>query len=217
MYFSMQNFKISISTFYHQTNFKFSTKALYQHSKIYYLQFFLISIILFFLGCKSEENKSMKADSISKYNLDTTKEELFEIEATLSLPEAPQEDDIPTIDTVFIKNGIVNIYPLENLHFKDAQFEGGTKNFRRILEKELIYPKKAVKTNIEGMIFLQFEVNQEGKIENIKIIKDLGYETGEANVKALEKVAQNYTWKPAKNAQGQAVRVKKVIPIKFKL
>lgn len=152
-----------------------------------------------------------------KSKLDTTKEEEFIIESTLSLPEAPNENDIPTIDTVFVENNVVKIYSLNTDFFEDAQFERGINNFREILQKELIYPEKFVKVDIEGMVFLQFVVTQEGKIENIKIIKDLGYGTGEANVKALEKVAEKYTWKPAKNAQGQAIKIKKVIPIKFKL
>jgi len=100
---------------------------------------------------------------------------------------------------------------------EDAHFESGISLFRELLQKEVIYPETAKIKGTEGKVYLQFVVNQEGKIEDIKLLKDIGDGCGEASINAMEKMAQKYTFKPAKNAQGQAVKVKKVFPIEFKL
>ncbi|KOY88156.1 hypothetical protein AD998_10930 [bacterium 336/3] len=98
---------------------------------------------------------------------------------------------------------------------QNAEYEGGVIFFWNEFARNLIYPEKAKANKTEGYVYLQFMVNKEGNIEDIRIIKDIGDGCGEAAVQALKKTTK--PWKPAQNKDGKPVKVKKVIPVNFKL
>lgn len=68
------------------------------------------------------------------------------------------------------------------------------------------------KLSTEGQIIFTFDVNEEGKIKNIRILQDLGKESVVELIRVL-KTAPN--WTPAKRG-GKAVSVNFKIPLTFK-
>ncbi len=81
-----------------------------------------------------------------------------------------------------------------------------------LLNSKKVYPPLANKQGIEGVVFLELYIDQNGKIRNIIILKDPGYGFGEAAVKALE----GLKCIPAKS-NGIPVAVKIRYPVRFKL
>lgn len=93
------------------------------------------------------------------------------------------------------------------------QFPGGTEALMNFLSGNIVYPDKAVAMGIEGTVYVNFVVNKEGKVDNIKILKGIG---GDCNEEAMRVVAKMPKWKPGKNA-GKEVKVMFNLPIRFRL
>ena len=75
-----------------------------------------------------------------------------------------------------------------------------------------VYPTLANKQGIEGTVFLELYIDQNGNIRDIKILQDPGYGFGEAAVKALT----GLKCVPAK-ANGIPVAAKIRYPVRFAL
>ncbi|MTI31322.1 M56 family metallopeptidase [Xanthovirga aplysinae] len=92
----------------------------------------------------------------------------------------------------------------------------GLTNFYKKISESLNYPEKALSNRIEGRVFLQFVVSEDGTVGQIKSLKGIGYGCDEEAVKVLKKVSKEVKWEPG-HQKGQAVKVKMVLPIIFKL
>lgn len=98
---------------------------------------------------------------------------------------------------------------------KNAEYLGGINAFRKELQSKIVYPNIAKRKETQGKVILQFTVEKDGSITDIKILKDIGDGCGDEAVAALKKITTK--WSPATNAQGKPVRVRKTIPVDFKL
>ena len=70
----------------------------------------------------------------------------------------------------------------------------------------------ARKAGIEGRVIVQFIVNEEGKVENPRVIRGIG---GGCDEEAL-RAASNALFKPGRQ-RGEPVRVQYSLPVIFKL
>ena len=96
-----------------------------------------------------------------------------------------------------------------------ADFPGGLKNFYSSLSKVMgTYPKEARKKGIDGKVFIQFEVDRDGRIQNPKIFQGIGYGCDEVALAAVNGVSEK--WIPGKQ-RGVNVRQRMIVPIMFKL
>jgi protein TonB len=66
---------------------------------------------------------------------------------------------------------------------------------------------------VEGRVFVEFVVNRDGSIVDVKFIKGIGAGCDEEAVRVVQSAP---AWKPGKQ-RGKPVRQKMVIPIIFKL
>ncbi|MEZ4909874.1 MAG: M56 family metallopeptidase [Saprospiraceae bacterium] len=89
--------------------------------------------------------------------------------------------------------------------------------FRFIFEN-LKYPEEARKAEVEGMVVVEFVITKEGTMDNIKIIKDIGYGCGDAVLEVMHKMnAMPTKWTPGKNNDGPPVNTLLKLPVRFKL
>lgn len=91
------------------------------------------------------------------------------------------------------------------------EFPGGMKAFYEYLSKNLRYSDEARKNNISGKVILQFIVEKDGKLTNIKILRGLGSGLDEEAVRVL---TESPNWKPGQQ-NGKLVRVAYTLPISF--
>jgi len=83
--------------------------------------------------------------------------------------------------------------------------------------EHLIYPEEASKKGIEGQVVLQFIVETDGSITDIRVVRDIGFGCGYAVMDVVE--SWNHMperWIPGIQ-RGEAVRVIYTLPVKFKL
>ena len=81
----------------------------------------------------------------------------------------------------------------------------------------LKYPEDAKANEIDGQVIIQFVVEKDGWITNIKIVREPGHGLGQAAADVVE--SMNFLpekWTPGKQ-KGKAVRVLYTLPVKFKL
>jgi TonB family protein len=80
------------------------------------------------------------------------------------------------------------------------------------LQQEIRYPEMARRAGIEGRVYIQFVVNEQGDVENPRVIRGIG---GGADEEALRVVSQA-KFKPGYQ-RGRPVRVQYSLPIFFRL
>ena len=112
----------------------------------------------------------------------------------------PEEEE----DADYIWEGIIE---------KEASPVGGMSAFNQFLRKNLKYPSQARRMGIEGKVFLQFVVDKDGSLNDIKVIRGIGAGCDEEAMRVLKKHPK---WSPGEQ-RGRPVRVRMIIPIFFKL
>ena len=90
---------------------------------------------------------------------------------------------------------------------------GGYQTFYKFVKKNMKYPRQAKRMGIEGKVYVQFVVDKDGSITNIKVIRGIGAGADEEAARVLSIVPK---WKPGKQ-RGRAVKQRIVLPISFKL
>ena len=78
--------------------------------------------------------------------------------------------------------------------------------------KKITYPDMARNAGIEGKVYLLVYVNENGGVDDVKVVKSLGAGCDEAAIKAIK----DTKFKAGKNA-GVSIKVKLSIPVTFKL
>lgn len=118
-------------------------------------------------------------------------------------------DSIPAEIGVKIENPAPAL-PVAPTAFADQmpEFSG---NLFKYLRDNLKYPSVAIENYISGTVVLQFVVEKDGSIDNIKILNPVA---GGCTEEAMRVVKSMPKWKPGKN-HGEPVRVLFNLPVKF--
>lgn len=93
------------------------------------------------------------------------------------------------------------------------EYPGGMEAMYKFLSENIHYPAKAKEEGIEGRVYVNFVVEADGRLTNIKVLHGIGGGCDEEAVRVVEAMPK---WKPGRN-QGKAVRVHFNLPIVFKL
>jgi len=78
------------------------------------------------------------------------------------------------------------------------------------LQKEVVYPERAIRANIQGRVYVQFIVNEKGEVENPRVIRGIGGGCDEEAIRVV-KLAK---FTPGMQ-RGRPVRVQYNLPVIF--
>jgi len=93
-------------------------------------------------------------------------------------------------------------------------FGGGDSNkFREYIAKNLRYPEVAAENGIQGRVFVQFVVEADGRVSNVKVVRGVDPALDKEAIRVVE---SSPSWKPGKQ-RGKPVRVSFTFPIIFVL
>lgn len=129
-------------------------------------------------------------------NLDVEVTEETVIEEVIE--EEPEEEEV---EQVFL---IVEDQPEPN---------GGMGAFYEYLGKKIRYPEQARRMGVEGRVFVEFVVDKDGSLTEIKVVKGIGAGCDDEAIRVLKNAPK---WKPGKQ-RGRPVKVKMTVPVFFKL
>ncbi len=93
------------------------------------------------------------------------------------------------------------------------EFPGGATAYMKWLTKNLRYPITAQQQKVNGKVVVQFVVNKNGSVSDIKILEPLDPDCDKEVVRVLSMMPK---WKPGME-KDHPVRTKYVIPIVFKM
>ncbi|KXX67927.1 energy transducer TonB [Flammeovirga sp. SJP92] len=96
---------------------------------------------------------------------------------------------------------------------KTAAFKGGMGKFYRWLGKKLKYPSHAKRLGVEGKVFVEFVIEKDGSLSNLKVVRGIGAGCDEEAIRILKMCPK---WSPGEQ-RGRPVRQKMVLPISFRL
>ena len=92
-------------------------------------------------------------------------------------------------------------------------YPGGEAKLYEYLGKNIKYPQIARESGIQGRVFVNFVVEPDGGVSNVKVLRGIG---GGCDEEAIRVIKSMPKWKPGKQ-RGKAVRVQYTIPVVFKV
>lgn len=127
----------------------------------------------------------------------------------VELIESPKED----------RYSIENTEPSQLEVFSDpeepAEFPGGAVAMKKFIYDNLIYPPLAIEMNLQGKCYVQFVVNIDGTLSNVKVMRGV-YDCPECDKEAIRVVKAMPNWNPGK-LESKVVRSYYTLPITFKM
>lgn len=92
-------------------------------------------------------------------------------------------------------------------------YQGGINELYKFLGNNIKYPEQAKTDNIQGKVYVNFVIEEDGKVTNVKVLRGIG---GGCDKEAIRVVSIMPNWTPGKQ-RGKNVRVSYNLPIKFAL
>ena len=143
------------------------------------------------------ENEEVIEDEIKvEFDVEVTEETKVQ-DIVISPVEEPKED----VNQIFL---VVE---------EPATPKGGMEAFYKYVNDKVKYPPQARRMNVEGRVFVEFVVERDGTLTDVKFIKGIGAGCDDEAVRVVNSAPP---WNPGKQ-RGKPVRQKMVLPIHFKL
>lgn len=94
------------------------------------------------------------------------------------------------------------------------RFKGKDRNaFSEWVNERLVYPETARKKGIEGTVKIQFTIDIDGSVKDVKVIEGINFSL---DIEAVRVVSMSPKWKPGKK-DGKPIRVTYTFPVVFQL
>lgn len=93
------------------------------------------------------------------------------------------------------------------------EFPGGTEALQKYLSQSVRYPVIAQENGIQGRVYIQFVINQNGEVTNATILRGVDPSLDREALRVVEAMPK---WKPGKQ-RNRPVRVSYTVPINFVL
>ncbi|MFT6940337.1 MAG: protein TonB [Cyclobacteriaceae bacterium] len=135
-------------------------------------------------------------------------EEEIEVELDVEVTE-----DLIVEDIVFEEEPEEDIEEVFTIVENQPEFPGGMPAFYKFVGDNMTYPAQARRMGIEGRVFVQFVVDRDGSVTEVKAVKGIGAGCDQEAERVLR---MSPKFKPGKQ-RGRSVKVRMVLPIIFKL
>lgn len=96
---------------------------------------------------------------------------------------------------------------------ESAAPKGGMQAFYKFVGEKIKYPAQARRMGIEGRVFVEFVINKDGSLSDVRAIKGIGAGCDEEAVRIVQ---SSPAWSPGKQ-RGKPVKQRYTLPIIFKL
>ena len=97
---------------------------------------------------------------------------------------------------------------------QEATFKGGKNCLNQFLSENVKYPVRAAESGIEGNVIVQFDVEKDGSIVDVKIAKSIDASLDEEALRVVKNMPP--LWKPAIK-DGKPVRSRQTVTVPFRL
>ncbi len=149
---------------------------------------------------KSQEDLSKTNTAIGAFDVkgnDEAAGEVLKAKEVIAQPEEKKEEETRVFDVV------------EQM----PSYPGGSGALMEYLSKNIKYPPVAEENGVQGRVILQFVVERDGSITDVKVLKSVDPSLDKEAIRVVKSMPR---WIPGKQ-NGQAVRVKFTLPVTFRL
>ena len=94
------------------------------------------------------------------------------------------------------------------------EYPGGTAGLIKFLGDNIQYPTNAQKNGVQGTVILQFVVEKDGSVSDVKVLRSVDTELDAEAVRVVSKITR---FVPGYNKDHAPLRVMYTLPVKFKL
>lgn len=118
----------------------------------------------------------------------------------------------------YVKGGVEEVIEEEEIPFTIVEekptFQGGDENtFTKWVAGKLVYPEIAKENGVQGRVILQFLVNTDGSVSDVKVVRGVD---ASLDKEAARVVASSPKWKPGRQ-RNKPVKVRYTFPVIFQL
>lgn len=173
-----------------------------------------------FKGKTTISPKETKAYTIAIQNSSIGKTEVMAVLTLKHMKEVTgnKSDEFTRQDTLKVKKEKTNNSSTNDEVFMIVEEmpsfgDGSNEAFGRFVAENLNYPDEAVKKGIHGKVFVQFIVEVDGSISNVKVLRSVN---PMLDIEAVRVVQSSPKWNPGRQ-KGKTVRVTYTMPINFTL
>ncbi|GGN10447.1 hypothetical protein GCM10010967_52890 [Dyadobacter beijingensis] len=103
--------------------------------------------------------------------------------------------------------------PVFTIVEQQPEYPGGNEAMYHFLARNIKYPSSASRADVSGKVFVNFVVTTDGDIQDVKVLKGIGFGCDEEAVRVISDFPK---WTPGRQ-NGKAVNVKYTVPIMFQL
>lgn len=146
------------------------------------------------------------AESLDRKAISNKTVEGVEVGSVFIPPPPPKEVAVVKVEPAAEEEVLISVE-------QDPQFPGGMKELLKYLQKNVHYPPAAQRANIEGKVVVQFVVEKDGSVGQVKVLKSVGFGCDEEAVRVVKSMPK---WAPGKQ-NGRAVRVYYTLPVSYTL
>lgn len=93
-------------------------------------------------------------------------------------------------------------------------FPGGDGALMRFLSEHVVYPEEAAKNKIEGKVIVQFIIEKDGSVGEVKVARGVDKELDAEAVRVCKSLPK---FSPGRNADGEPIKIWYTLPITFKI
>lgn len=190
--------------------------------KVYLL---MAAATLMLVGCKNTGSKKAQAAEEAETPVENVANamdqaiEAIEADASMDakaalekLSSADASGLVETPEEMLKKNPNAAI-PFSAVENKPTFNDSDANEFSKWVSEQVKYPQDAIDANVQGKVVLQFTVNKEGQVEDVKVLHGVS-ETLDAE--AVRVVSSSPKWEPG-SMNGTPVNVKYTFPVLFRL
>ncbi len=97
-----------------------------------------------------------------------------------------------------------------------AQPTGGMAAFYKAVAEIIRYPAEARKAGVQGRVFVEFIINDDGSLTDFRVLKGVGHGLDEEAIRCVAEASKKCPWLPGKQ-HGKPVKQRYTLPIIFRL
>jgi protein TonB len=152
-----------------------------------------------------------------------TREEVIEQEQVEAVENFISGEDIGTADLVGAIEGTGTVAlpdptpVIEETIFIHAEvmpeYEGGAEAMMKFIQKKIRYPRVPREIGIDGTVYVQFIVNGDGSVSDVKVIRGVHRDYDNEAIRVISMLP---SWRGGRH-NGRPVSVRMVLPIKFNI
>lgn len=158
-----------------------------------------------------------KDEEVHEDNEIKSQEELTSTKMAISIADVKGNDEANGADIADLKQVVTQAEPEAEKVFDMVEqmptFPGGTQELMSYLGHNIKYPTIAQENGTQGRVIIQFVVERDGTITDVKVARGVDPYLDKEAVRVVKSMPK---WIPGKQ-NGKAVRVKFTVPVMFRL